>query len=137
MKRILLLLACAGWLMAGPAQAELSDPGQIQTEAYIQLVQADQSLDAGRLDEALRQYQAARDYYVRLAREFPGWEPRVIQYRKTYCDNQIADIQRQQAGGQEHGANACLGQLDQRQVGIELHGGDKPEGGQGLAQIAV
>ncbi|HQF19746.1 MAG TPA: hypothetical protein PLT37_00715 [Kiritimatiellia bacterium] len=99
MKRILLLLACAGWLMAGPAQAELSDPGQIQTEAYIQLVQADQSLDAGRLDEALRQYQAARDYYVRLAREFPGWEPRVIQYRKTYCDNQIADIQRQQAGG--------------------------------------
>lgn len=100
MNRLLLLLVCAGWLLTSPAPAQLSDPGQLQTEAYIQLVQADQSLDAGRLDEARRQYQAARDYYLRLAREFPGWEPRVIQYRKTYCDNQIADIQRQQAGGQ-------------------------------------
>lgn len=100
MNRILpLLLACACWLAAGRAQAELSDPAQIQTEAYINLVQADQSLDAGRLDEALSQYQAARDYYLRLAKDFPGWEPRVIQYRKTYCDNQIADVQRRQSGG--------------------------------------
>ena len=100
MNRILpLLLTCACWLAAGRVQAELSDPAQIQTEAYINLVQADQSLDAGRLDEALSQYQAARDYYLRLAKDFPGWEPRVIQYRKTYCDNQIADVQRRQSSG--------------------------------------
>ena len=101
MTRILaLLLGLAGGLAVRPAQAALTDPAQIQTEAYVNLVQADQSLDAGRLDEALSQYQVARDYYLQLAKDFPGWEPRVIQYRKTYCDNQIADIERRKSGGQ-------------------------------------
>ena len=94
---ILLALAC--WLSAGGVRAALTDPAQIQTEAYVNLVQADQSLDAGRLDEALSQYKAARDYYLQLAKDFPGWEPRVIQYRKTYCDNQIADVERRKSGG--------------------------------------
>ena len=94
---ILLALAC--WFLAGGARAALTDPAQIQTEAYVNLVQADQSLDAGRLDEALSQYKAARDYYLQLAKDFPGWEPRVIQYRKTYCDNQIADVERRKSGG--------------------------------------
>ena len=94
---ILLALAC--WFLAGGVQAALTDPAQIQTEAYVNLVQADQSLDAGRLDEALSQYKAARDYYLQLAKDFPGWEPRVIQYRKTYCDNQIADVERRKSGG--------------------------------------
>ena len=98
-----LVLACAGTLAAladEPAPAALTDPGQIQTEAYINLQLGEESLDAGRLDDALAQYQTARNYYQQLAKDFPGWEPRVIQYRKTYCDNQIADIERRQAGGQ-------------------------------------
>jgi len=95
-----LLLACACGFSAGRAQAAPTDPAQIQTEAYVNLVQADQSLDAGRLDEALSQYQAARGYYLQLATDFPGWEPRVIQYRKAYCDNQIADIERRKGGEQ-------------------------------------
>ena len=94
-----LLLACACGFAVRPAQAAFSDPAQIQTEAYVNLVQADQSLDAGRLDEALAQYQTARDYYLQIAKEYPGHEPRIIQYRKTYCDNQIADIQRRKSGG--------------------------------------
>ena len=100
MNRILAItLALACWLSTGRVQAALTDPAQIQTEAYVNLVQADQSLDAGRLDEALSQYKAARDYYLQLAKDFPGWEPRVIQYRKTYCDNQIADVERRKSGG--------------------------------------
>lgn len=98
-----LVLACAGPLAAladEPAPAALTDPGQIQTEAYINLQLGEESLDAGRLDDALAQYQTARNFYQQLAKDFPGWEPRVIQYRKTYCDNQIADIERRQAGGQ-------------------------------------
>lgn len=91
---ILLALTCI--LSAGPASAALTDPAQIQTEAYVNLVQADQGFDAGRLNEALSLYQAARDYYRQLADEFPGWEPRIVQYRKTYCDNQITDIERRQ-----------------------------------------
>ena len=72
----------------------ITDPSQIQAEAYINLVKADQSLDADRLDEALSQYKASRDYYVWLIEEFPEWEPRVIQYRKRYCDTQITDVER-------------------------------------------
>ena len=98
--RLFVLLAALIGGFAAPASAALTDPAQIQTEAYVNLVQADQSLDAGRLDEALTQYQAARDYYLQLAKDFPGWEPRVIQYRKTYCDNQIADVERRKSGGQ-------------------------------------
>ncbi|MGD9611403.1 MAG: tetratricopeptide repeat protein [Kiritimatiellia bacterium] len=95
---VVLLVFLAGGFTA-PASAALTDPAQIQTEAYVNLVQADQSLDAGRLDEALAQYQAARDYYLQLARDFPGWEPKIIQYRKTYCDNQILDVERRRTGG--------------------------------------
>ncbi len=92
----LLAAACAG-LWPAPACAMLTDPAQIMNEAYIQLVQGDQSLEAGRLDEAFAFYEQAREHYERLAREFPGFEPRIIQYRKTYCDNQITGIRRQQA----------------------------------------
>ncbi len=89
-----LLVALACGLAARTAPAVPTDPAQIMNEAYIHLVQGDQSLDAGRLDEALSLYTQARDYYQRLSQEFPGFEPRIIQYRKTYCDNQIADIER-------------------------------------------
>ena len=97
--RLFALLAVLAGGFAAPAPAALTDPAQIQTEAYVNLVQADQSLDAGRLDEALTQYKAARDYYLQLAKDFPGWEPKIIQYRKTYCDNQILDVERRRAGG--------------------------------------
>lgn len=86
------LLVFAGSLLPVGARTLLSDPAQIMNEAYIHLVQGDQSLDAGRLEEAKALYGQAREYYQRLSREFPGYEPRIIQYRKTYCDNQIADI---------------------------------------------
>lgn len=97
--RLFALLAALAGGFAAPVSAALTDPAQIQTEAYVNLVQADQSLDAGRLDEALTQYKAARDYYLQLAKDFPGWEPKIIQYRKTYCDNQILDVERRRAGG--------------------------------------
>ncbi|HRT05735.1 MAG TPA: hypothetical protein P5204_08555 [Kiritimatiellia bacterium] len=97
--RLFVLLAVLAGGFAAPVSAALTDPAQIQTEAYVNLVQADQSLDAGRLDEALAQYKAARDYYLQLAKDFPGWEPKIIQYRKTYCDNQIIDVERRLAGG--------------------------------------
>lgn len=93
MNRLVLAVALglsgASWAGAAPA-----DPEQLQTEAYVQLVQGDQSLESGRLDEAMTQYQAARRQYARLAEEFPTWTPRIIRYRATYCENQIADINR-------------------------------------------
>ena len=87
------LLILAG---AVGAQPLLTDPVQIMNEAYIYFMQGDQSLDAGRLSEAQGFYEQARDLYARLGSEFPGFEPRIVQYRKTYCDNQILDLARRQ-----------------------------------------
>ena len=127
--RLCVLLAVLAGGFAAPASAALTDPAQIQTEAYVNLVQADQSLDAGRLDEALAQYQAARDYYLRLAKDFPGWEPKIIQYRKTYCDNQILDVERRLAGGGTAGVDRLHRPVDDRQRAqaeeVELHQADR------------
>lgn len=88
---ILPLLASA----TTPALAQAPDvPAQLQTDAYVQLVQGDQDLDAGRLEDALTRYQAARRAYGQLAAEFPSWEARIVRYRSSYCDNQIAEINR-------------------------------------------
>lgn len=81
--------------LAHPAAAQApSLPEQLQTDAYVQLVQGDQSLDSGNLEDALAQYQAARRSYGQLAAEYPSWEPRIVRYRAAYCDNQIAEINR-------------------------------------------
>ena len=86
------LVAGLAWTASAATAAEMSDPAQIQTEAFIQLLQADQALDAGRLEEALSLYTAARDGYVRVATEFPAYDPRVIQYRRDYCEGQMDDV---------------------------------------------
>lgn len=71
------------------ARAAFTDPTQIQTEAYIHLVQGDQSLDSGRLDEALEHYTLSRDFYLQIADEFPDYQPRIVAYRADYCSDQI------------------------------------------------
>ena len=92
MKMILFLLSTCLLLGSAAAGAVPSDPEQLQTDAYVQVVQGDQSFDSGRLDEALGQYQDAKRLYERLAAEFPSWEPRIVRYRAAYCDNRIAEI---------------------------------------------
>ena len=86
------LVAGLAWTASAATAAEMSDPAQIQTEAFIQLLQADQALDAGRLEEALSLYTAARDGYVRVATEFPAYDPRVILYRRDYCEGQMDEV---------------------------------------------
>lgn len=98
MKPNILFLSVSLFLLAAlastaPAQAP-DVPAQLQTEAYVQLVQGDQDLDAGRLEDALDRYQAARRAYGQLAAEYPSWETRIVRYRSSYCDNQIAEINR-------------------------------------------
>ena len=92
MKTIAFLLSACLLLASAAAGAVPSDPEQLQTDAYVQVVQGDQSFDSGRLDEALGQYQDAKRLYERLAAEFPSWEPRIVRYRAAYCDNRIAEI---------------------------------------------
>lgn len=92
MKTIAFLLSASLLLASVAVGAVPSDPEQLQTDAYVQVVQGDQSFDSGRLDEALGQYQDAKRLYERLAAEFPSWEPRIVRYRAAYCDNRIAEI---------------------------------------------
>lgn len=92
MKTIAFLLSACLLLGSAAAGAAPSDAEQLQTDAYVQVVQGDQSFDAGRLDEALGQYQEAKRLYERLAAGFPDWEPRIVRYRAAYCDNRIAEI---------------------------------------------
>ena len=95
MNKLSIFILSAALLFGFAVQGRaVSDPAQMQTDAYVQLVQGDQSLEAGRLDEALGQYQAARRLYEDLASAFPSWEPRIIRYRAAYCDNRIAEINR-------------------------------------------
>lgn len=90
MASVLRLALCAAiCVCAASARAAFSDPSQIQTEAYIHLVQGDHSLDIGRLDEALEHYTLARDFYLQIAEEFPDYKPRVVTYRADYCSDQI------------------------------------------------
>ncbi|NCA82105.1 MAG: hypothetical protein EOM72_05105 [Opitutae bacterium] len=93
----MLPIAFACWLVANTLHAAPADPSRLQNEAYVNLVQADQSLDAGQLEQALSQYRLARDAYLQLLQDFPEWEPRIAQSRKTYCDQQIADIEQRAA----------------------------------------
>lgn len=93
----MLPIAFACWLVANTLHATPADPSRLQNEAYVNLVQADQSLDAGQLEQALSQYRLARDTYLQLLQDFPEWEPRIAQFRKTYCDKQIADIEQRAA----------------------------------------
>lgn len=93
----MLPIAFACWLVANTLLATPADPSRLQNEAYVNLVQADQNLDAGQLEQALSQYRLARDAYLQLLQDFPEWEPRIVQSRKTYCDKQIADIEQRAA----------------------------------------
>ena len=76
MKTIAFLLSACLLLGSAAAGAAPSDAEQLQTDAYVQVVQGDQSFDAGRLDEALGQYQEAKRLYERLAAMPPGAEGR-------------------------------------------------------------
>ena len=93
----MLPIAFACWLVANTLPAAPADPSRLQNEAYANLVQADQSLDTGQREQALSQYRLARDAYLQLLQDFPEWEPRIAQSRKTYCDQQIADLEQRAA----------------------------------------
>lgn len=94
-------LACLTWGAAGE-----DDAMQLQTDAYMKLMSGNQYVEANQPEMALESFRAARAGYGRLQAEFPEWQPRVVRYRVSYCDNQIAALERktqrtESAGGAE------------------------------------
>jgi Flp pilus assembly protein TadD len=79
---------------APPARAAeaTSESERALSDAYVALVQADQARDAQDWKKAVEGYREALDRYQRLSRKHPNWEPDIVQYRITYCGNQIEAI---------------------------------------------
>ncbi|HBA85702.1 MAG TPA: hypothetical protein DCZ95_16595 [Verrucomicrobia bacterium] len=93
------LLALTWGLSVSAPAAE--DPVQDQSEAYVMLIQADQSRDAEDHAKAVYSYRKALERYNRLAARFPDWETDVVQYRLAYCANQLAAIVRKTGKSEE------------------------------------
>lgn len=87
---VILGLLCA---LAGAARAE-DDLTPDQVSAYVSLVKADQARDRGALDEALQGYREAQARYGAIARKDPRWHPELVQYRLSYCTEEIAALER-------------------------------------------
>ena len=97
-------LAALAWMAWGAAGQD--DVMQLQTDAYMKLMNGNQYVESNQPEMALESFRAAREGYGRLQAEFPEWQPRVVRYRLTYCDNQIAALERKAHRAVEGGGAA-------------------------------
>jgi Flp pilus assembly protein TadD len=93
-RRILLSVLTAILVSMAAPVFSATDPAKDQSEAYVALIQADQARDTQDFVKAVIGYRDALDRYKRLASQFPDWEPDIVQYRLTYCANQLTAIVR-------------------------------------------
>lgn len=88
-----MLLLGAAW--AARAEEPLT---QDHVAAYVAVVKADQARDAGQKDAAIKLYRDAMQKYQSIARQYPDWHPDVVQYRLSYCENEVSALQRRGEG---------------------------------------
>jgi len=102
---ILFVVAIACFLCRGAqtAESEKAPAAEQFHTAYNILQRADELRDKQQSGAAVRLYMEALDNYTRLTKEFPDWEPSVVRFRITYCDNQLESllkrIEDEKAGG--------------------------------------
>ena len=72
-------------------------PLQEASDAYVALVQADQARDRSDWKAAAQGYREAITRYTKLNKQYPAWEPDIVQYRVAYCMNQ-AEVVNQKTG---------------------------------------
>ena len=56
------------------------------------MIRADQARNNRAWKEAILSYRQAADAYRRLEREQSDWHPDIVQFRVSYCENEIAAI---------------------------------------------
>jgi len=78
-------LAC--WLCSLTVFAENVE--DIQYQAYLAMVNADNERDEGNADAARTYYEEAISHYMNLRQVDPRFKPEIVEYRITYCRNQI------------------------------------------------
>ena len=72
-------------LVSFPAFAAVDDglgPSDIYTKGYMEYLNGDKSLQAGNLREGFNKLQTSRDWFDRVAREHPNWNPEMVDYRR-------------------------------------------------------
>jgi tetratricopeptide (TPR) repeat protein len=61
-------------------------------EAYRLLSLADDARDREAYEEAINGYRKVLDLYLELARQYPQWQPAMVRFRITYCDDQLNNL---------------------------------------------
>ncbi|MBU0678569.1 MAG: hypothetical protein KJ626_10675 [Verrucomicrobia bacterium] len=92
-KTALMFLTAMLLLPAARAQESENTALKIQSKAYVSLVRADQARDEKDWNSALPLYREALKSYRQLATTHPSWQPDIVEYRSSYCANQIKKIQ--------------------------------------------
>ena len=77
-----------------PAPPDITD---LQTTAYMAIMRGDQARDADQLPEATQAYQEALKGYQRIQQIDPAFKAKIIDYRLSYCTNQLKDLQSRMA----------------------------------------
>ena len=91
------LLLAVLFILPVQAQDNAVPPLQEASDAYVALVQADQARDRSDWKAAAQGYRDAIQRYTRLGKQYPTWEPDIVQYRVAYCMNQ-AEVISQKTG---------------------------------------
>lgn len=87
---LLAAVSAAGALAQAPA-AQKDYPAE-QIDAYVALIQADQARDRGNWKTAVQQYREAMKQYALLVEKNPTWNPEIVQFRLSYCANEVQAI---------------------------------------------
>lgn len=90
MKRLLLLPALALGLLCGSACAETADEQYVRIYGLIQ--QADALENSGQPAAALARYREARTALERFQKNYPDWNPKIVNFRLNYLAAKIAAV---------------------------------------------
>lgn len=96
MKRLVVFLALTAIGSVSVISARAAEPTAVVRfrEAYTYLTKADEARDSGDNKEAIELYRTALMDYVKLSKKYPEWQPGVVRFRITYCDNQLESLMR-------------------------------------------
>ena len=82
------------FVLIPPVRAQ-NDLPKDQLDAYVAMIQADRARDKGDYKTAVQGYREALLRYRNLSQANPSWHPDIVEYRLTYCANEIEAILRQ------------------------------------------
>lgn len=80
-------------LLFAQADEEAQTPAEKEfREAYLLLSQADYARDNQHFSLSIDLYRRALDRYIELAKKYSDWQPGVVRFRLSYCDNQLKSL---------------------------------------------